>query len=156
MPENDKKPEDDIFAHIRQTFSEAAQETKEMAFDGFSTLKQGASSAFDNALRGAHAVESAISDGYKIVEDKVGRDRIIGASVGAKAGALISLKAATLIIPGVTVGVLIGSGIGFFGSRALLNRYRKVNNIGEESNDNPSKDDQAVQPLARKPGGMEP
>lgn len=127
MSENPKKipPEEEgLFAELRG-----------MGKTAFNTVRTGASDAVDSTLRGAHEVEVAVTEGYKAVEGFVGRDRIIGAGLGMKAGGLLGLKPTPLIFHSLALGVLVGGVAGFVAGPAILERYRKAN--GENDNDQP-------------------
>lgn len=139
MSDNPKKipPEDEgLFAELRG-----------MGKTAFDTARAGASEAVDSTLRGAHEVEVAITEGYKTFEGFVGRDRIAGAAAGAKLGALIMAKPTPFIAHSITLGAVVGAGIGFALGPKVLERYRKAN-----GNDN---DENAAPPPA-KPGDPAP
>ena len=140
MSENPKKipPEDEsLFSELRGIGKTA-----------FDTARTGASSAVDSALRGAHDVEVAVTDGYKAFEGFVGRDRIAGAAAGAKLGALLMAKPTPFIAHSITIGALAGAGIGFALGPKVLERYRKAN-----GNDN---EGEAAPPPTSKPGDPAP
>lgn len=157
MPQNDKKPEESLFAQMRKDFSDAVEDTKKIAVDGYDTLKQGANDAIDSTMRGARVVKDVAEKGYKAVEDTVGRDRLWGAGIGAKVGGVFAAsKPHPFYIPAIGAAVVLGGAFGFVAGPYLARRYNKANTIGEQSNDNVQEAQSTPTPPASKPDGMEP
>lgn len=155
MTQNDKKPEDDFLIQIGKDFTEAVTDTRTAVLDGLGTLKQGASDAIDSTMRGARIVKDVAEKGYKAVEDTVGRERLWGAGIGAKAGGLFAAsKPHPFYIPAIGAGVILGGAFGFVAGPYLARRYNQANKVGEEGNDNAKAETPAAP--APTPKNMEP
>lgn len=114
-------------------------ELKGLAKESFDQVRQDVNSGIDMTMRGAHAAIGVVKDGYKVVEDKVGRDRLWGLGVGAKAGGVFAATkihaAIPLYVAQVGVATIVGAAAGFVAGPWLAKRYAQAN--GMESNDNP-------------------
>ncbi len=124
----------------RQTTEEPGvfDEIKGLARDGFNHVNRGV----DDAMRVAHSTARTLKDGYKIVEDTVGRDRLWGAGFGAKAGGVFMATKPHPFIPAyvtqIGVGTIIGAAVGFAVGPYLAQRYKRVNGT-DTVNDNDEK-----------------
>lgn len=120
MTQNDKKPEENdppIEGFLRRKYDAALTQVGESL--------EHASKSVRGTLKSG---ENAISGAYNYVEDTIGKDRIIGAALGAKAGGFLGMA-------GGVVGMFklgtIGAMAGFVGGRRFIDWYNK-----DENNDN--------------------
>ena len=124
-------------------------EIKGIAREGFNQARKDVNAGIDTTMRAAHSTIGAVKDGYKTVEDTVGRDRLIGMGIGAKAGALFMATKPHAVIPlfiaQVGIGTVVGGAAGFLFGPTISKRYRHANGSAE-SNDNA-----AAPPPAAKP-----
>ena len=100
---------------------------KGMAKKGFDAARNEADSTVNNIMLNIHHTKEIVVTGYQIVEDTVGKDRLIGAAAGAKAGALLLAKPGPLFLHGIATGAIIGGAVGFVVGPKFFERYRKVN-----------------------------
>lgn len=137
MGQEDKKPEaPGLF-----------EEIKNAAKDDFNQARQDVNDGIDGVMRFAHRVIGTVAETYKTVEDTVGRDRIIGMGVGAKAGAIFMATKPHAVIPlyavQIGIGTAVGSAAGFLFGPTFSKRYRLVNGANDDKPESspPSKRD---------------
>ncbi len=143
MEQNNKSPDDqDVFTEL-----------KGMAKESFDDVREGLNIGIDMTMRGAHKAIDVVKDGYKVVEDKVGRDRLWGMGFGAKIGGAFAATKPHAVIPlyvaQIGIATVAGAAVGLAAGPWLARRYMKANGI--ESNDNA-----AVPPSAQKPDDPAP
>jgi hypothetical protein len=138
MEQNNKSPEDpDLFTEI-----------KGIAKESFNEVRKDINSGVDATMRGAHAAIGMVKDGYKVVEDTVGRERLWGLGFGAKVGGVFAATkphaAIPLYVAQIGIATIVGAAAGFAAGPWLAKRYSQANGI--ESNDNAD-----IPPPAPKP-----
>ena len=131
MTQQDKKPEEPgIVDGIR-----------DVAKDAFNRARQDLNDGIDDAMRFAHKAIGTVAETYKTVEDTVGRDRIIGMGVGAKAGAVFMATKPHAVIPlyvaQIGLGTVVGGAAGFVFGPTFSKRYRLVNGVNDDKPETP-------------------
>lgn len=131
MGQEDKKPEDPgLF-----------EKMKDNAKDDFNQARQDVNDGIDGVMRFAHKVIGTVAETYKTVEDTVGRDRIIGMGVGAKAGAIFMATKPHAVIPlyvaQIGLGTMVGGAAGFVFGPSFSKRYRLVNAVNDDTPETP-------------------
>ncbi len=127
--QQDKKPleEQDIFTEL-----------KGMAKESFDQVREDVNSGIDVTMRGAHIAIGVVKDGYKAVEDTLGRERLWGMGFGAKVGGVFAATkphaAIPLYVAQVGIATVVGAAAGIVAGPWLAKRYAQAN--GTESNDN--------------------
>lgn len=121
MTEPDKKPPANPVEELRQYLRES-----------FDSARTGINEELSAASRDLRATlktgEGMAGDAYKYVEQTVGKDRVIGAVLGAKAGGTVGLVGG---VHGMIFAGAVGAAAGFLGGRRFMNWYR-----ADEGNDN--------------------
>ena len=128
MEQNKKPPEEEnIFSEL-----------KGMAKESFDEVRKDVNTGIDATMRGAHIAIGVVKEGYKAVEDTVGRERLWGLGFGAKVGGVFAATkvhaAIPLYVAQVGVATVVGAAAGFVAGPWLAKRYSQAN--GSESNDN--------------------
>lgn len=133
MSEQDKKPDDaeedkttiDIVAgFLSDNFDKAVANTGE-ALDAVSREAR-------NTLK---AGEELAKEAYGLVESTIGKDRVIGGVVGAKAGGTVGMAGG---IKGIFLVGAVGMAIGVIGGRRFVEWYNRKDEK-DKANDNTSK-----------------
>lgn len=121
MNDRNKKP-DDRFSIVKGFLRENFEIARKNVHEGMEV----ASAELRSTLKTG---EKITGEAYAYVEKTVGKERVIGAAVGAKVGGTIGLGAG---IPGMIVMGTAGAMVGLVSGRKFIQWYRN-----DEINDNP-------------------
>jgi uncharacterized protein YcfJ len=92
----------------------------------FDAAKAQTGVALDTLSNGLHATiktgENAVKGAYNLVENTVGKDRVLGAVVGAKIGGTVGMVGG---VPGMIKGGAVGTVAGFIGGRKFVEWYER-------------------------------
>lgn len=121
MTEPDKRPPNDPVEEIRQYLLDSFERARAGVREELTV----ASNDLRDTLK---AGEKMAGDAYQYVETTVGKDRVIGAVLGAKAGGTVGLVGG---VHGMIFAGAVGAAAGFLGGRRFMNWYR-----ADEGNDN--------------------
>lgn len=107
---------------------------------GFNTVSKGTGKGLD---QGGNAIKEVLNVGEKvagsalgIAEKVVGKERLEGATLGAKVGGTIGMIGG---VPGMVKGGVVGAAIGFVGGQKVVDWYHRDRKA--EQNDNPKPDE---------------
>lgn len=143
MIDTKKKPlqEESIFESLRGLGRDAFDRVSTSAYQ---RAKDGIERKTDLTFREIYTIKSTVESGYKIVEETVGKDRIIGAAGGAKFGAFLVAKnyhsrnVRDAAIAGL-IGTTVGGIVGFLAGPEFIRRLNKAEEQMNNKNSSPNK-----------------